>query len=72
MGVVVCITPWNYPGMMAVWKAVPALAAGNTIVIKPASVTPLTTIEFAKLLVKAGVPKGEVSVVKGHGSTVGD
>ncbi|HUI23571.1 MAG TPA: aminobutyraldehyde dehydrogenase [Nitrososphaerales archaeon] len=72
VGVVVCITPWNYPWMMAVWKAVPALAAGNTIVIKPASVTPLTTIEFAKLMEKAGVPKGAVSVVTGPGATVGE
>ena len=72
IGVVACITPWNYPWMMAVWKAVPALAAGNTIVIKPASVTPLTTLEFARLMEKAGVPKGAVNVVTGPGATVGE
>jgi betaine-aldehyde dehydrogenase len=58
--------------MMAVWKAVPALAAGNTIVIKPASVTPLTTLEFARIMEKAGVPKGAVNVVTGPGATVGE
>ena len=72
VGVVCCITPWNYPWLMAVWKAVPALAAGNAVVIKPASVTPLTTLEFAKLMEKAGVPKGAVSVVTGPGATVGE
>lgn len=72
VGVVACITPWNYPWMMAVWKAIPALAAGNTIVIKPASVTPLTTLEFAGVMEKAGVPKGAVSVVTGPGGTVGE
>ena len=72
VGVVCCITPWNYPWMMAVWKAVPALAAGNTIVIKPASITPLTTLEFARLMEKAGVPKGAVNVVTGPGTTVGE
>ena len=72
VGVVACITPWNYPWMMAVWKAVPALAAGNSIIIKPASVTPLTTLEFGKLMEKAGVPKGAVSVVTGPGSTLGE
>jgi betaine-aldehyde dehydrogenase len=72
VGVVVCITPWNYPWMMAVWKAIPALAAGNSIIIKPASVTPLTTIEFAGIMEKAGVPKGAVNVVTGPGSIVGE
>jgi betaine-aldehyde dehydrogenase len=72
VGVVVCITPWNYPWMMAVWKAVPALAAGNTVVVKPASVTPLTTLEFGRIMEKAGVPKGAVNVVTGPGSTVGE
>jgi betaine-aldehyde dehydrogenase len=58
--------------MMAVWKAIPALAAGNSVIIKPASVTPLTTLEFAKLMDKAGVPKGTVSVITGPGATVGE
>ena len=56
VGVVACITPWNYPWMMAVWKAMPAIAAGNTVVVKPASLTPLTTLDIAKLMIKAGLP----------------
>jgi len=72
VGVVVSITPWNYPFMMLAWKAVPPLAAGNTVVIKPASVTPLSTIEFAKLAEKAGFPKGVVNVVTGPGATMGE
>jgi len=72
VGVVACITPWNYPWMMVVWKAIPAIAAGNTVVVKPASVTPLTTLEFAKLIEKAGVPKGVFNVVTGPGASVGE
>ncbi len=72
VGVVVSITPWNYPFLMLAWKAVPALAAGNTVVIKPASVTPLTTLEFARLAEKAGFPKGVVNVVTGPGATLGE
>jgi betaine-aldehyde dehydrogenase len=72
VGVVVTITPWNYPFMMLAWKAVPALAAGNTVVIKPASVTPLTTLEFARLTEKAGFPKAAVNVVTGPGATLGE
>jgi betaine-aldehyde dehydrogenase len=72
VGVVATITPWNYPFMMLAWKAVPALAVGNTVIIKPASVTPLTTIEFAKLTEKAGFPKGVVNVVTGPGATLGE
>ena len=72
VGVVVCITPWNYPWMMAVWKAIPALAAGNSVIIKPASVTPLTTIEFGGIIEKAGVPKGAIGVVTGPGGTLGE
>jgi len=72
VGVVACITPWNYPWMMAVWKAMPAIAAGNAVVIKPASVTPLTTIEFAKIMYKAGLPKGVANVVTGKGSETGE
>lgn len=72
VGVVVTITPWNYPFMMLAWKAVPALAAGNTVIIKPASVTPLTTLEFGKLTEKAGFPKGVVNVVTGPGATLGE
>ena len=72
IGVVVTVTPWNYPFMMLAWKAVPPLVAGNTVVIKPASVTPLTTIEFGKLAEKAGFPKGVVNVVTGPGATLGE
>lgn len=72
VGVVATITPWNYPFMMLAWKAVPPLAAGNTIVIKPASVTPLTTLEFGKLTEKAGFPKGAVNIVTGPGATLGE
>ena len=71
-GVVVTVTPWNYPFMMLAWKAVPALAVGNTVVIKPASVTPLTTLEFARLAEKAGFPKGVVNVVTGPGAIIGE
>ncbi len=72
VGVVACIIPWNYPWMIAVWKAIPAIAAGNTVIIKPASVTPLTTLEFAETIGKAGVPKGVVNVVTGPGAEVGE
>jgi betaine-aldehyde dehydrogenase len=72
VGVVAAITPWNYPFLMLAWKAVPPLAVGNTVVIKPASVTPLTTLEFAKLTEKAGIPKGVVNVITGPGGTMGE
>lgn len=72
IGVVGAITPWNYPWMMAIWKAAPALAAGNTVVLKPASVTPLTTLELGRLLERAGVPKGTVNILAGPGSVVGE
>jgi betaine-aldehyde dehydrogenase len=71
IGVVGAIVPWNYPLYIAVWKIAPALAAGNTIVIKPASYTPLTLLEFAKLASKAGVPPGVLNVVTGPGEVVG-
>ncbi|MEM3851910.1 MAG: aminobutyraldehyde dehydrogenase [Methanomassiliicoccales archaeon] len=71
VGVIGQITPWNYPWMMAIWKAGPALATGNTIVLKPASVTPLTTIMFARLCEKAGIPKGVVNVITGPGEIIG-
>jgi betaine-aldehyde dehydrogenase len=72
VGVVVTVTPWNYPFLMLTWKAVPALAVGNTVVIKPASVTPLTSLEFGRLAEKAGMPKGVVNVVTGPGATLGE
>ena len=71
-GVIACITPWNYPLMMAVWKVIPALAVGNSVVVKPATVTPLTTLALAKMAEKAGVPKGTLSVITGPGGVVGE
>ncbi len=72
VGVVGAITPWNYPFMMACWKIGPALAAGNTMVLKPASYTPLTTLEIAACAEKIGFPKGVLNVVTGTGKEVGE
>ena len=72
IGVVAAITPWNYPFQMAIWKIGPALAAGNTVVLKPATPTPLTTIELARLALAAGLPPGALNVVTGPGAVVGD
>jgi betaine-aldehyde dehydrogenase len=70
IGVVGQITPWNYPLMMAVWKIGPALAAGNTIVLKPAETTPLTTLKLAEYAAEV-LPAGVLNVVTGHGDPVG-
>jgi betaine-aldehyde dehydrogenase len=70
VGVVGQITPWNYPLMMAIWKIGPALAAGCTVVLKPAPTTPLTTLLLAELLAEAGIPAGVVNIVTG-GNDVG-
>ncbi len=70
IGVVASIAPWNYPLMMAAWKLSPALAAGNTVVIKPSEQTPLTTLKLAQLLAEI-FPPGVVSVVCGRGKSVG-
>jgi betaine-aldehyde dehydrogenase len=70
VGVVGQITPWNYPLMMAIWKIGPALAAGNTIVLKPAETTPLTTLLLAELCAEF-LPKGVFNVVGGHGDPAG-
>jgi betaine-aldehyde dehydrogenase len=72
IGVVACITPWNYPLIVAVWRAIPALAVGNTVVIKPATYTPLTTLELAAILNDVGIPKGVFNVITGPGSEVGE
>ena len=72
VGVVGAITPWNYPIMMAGWRAISALAAGNTVVIKPASYTPLTTLMLADLIKQIGFPRGVFNVVTGPGKTVGE
>ena len=71
VGVCVLITPWNYPLLQVSWKLAPALAAGNTVVIKPSEVTPLTTIRLVELAQEAGVPRGVVNLVTGSGRTVG-
>lgn len=71
IGVVGLITPWNFPLTIACWKMAPALAAGNTVVLKPAELTPCTSVRFAELALEAGFPEGVVNVVVGPGSTVG-
>jgi betaine-aldehyde dehydrogenase len=71
LGVVGLITPWNFPLAIACWKMAPALAAGNTVVLKPAELTPLTALRFASLALEAGLPEGVVNVVVGPGRTCG-
>jgi len=71
VGVVGLITPWNFPLTIASWKLAPALAAGNTVVLKPAELTPLTALRFAELALAAGIPEGVVNVVVGPGRTCG-
>jgi len=71
VGVVGAITPWNFPLLQAMWKIAPALALGNTVVLKPASITPLTCLLFADLLREAGLPPGAFNVVPGPGALVG-
>jgi len=71
LGVVGLIVPWNFPLTIASWKMAPALAAGNTIVLKPAELTPLTALEFERIALEAGIPEGVVNVVVGPGSEVG-
>ena len=71
LGVVGQITPWNFPLNIASWKVGPALATGNTIVIKPAELTPLTTIRLGELALEAGIPEGVLNVLVGKGSVVG-
>src|ERR671913_1129361 len=68
LGVVGLIVPWNFPLTIASWKMAPALAAGNTLVLKPAELTPLTALRFAELALEAGLPEGAVNVVVGQGS----
>jgi betaine-aldehyde dehydrogenase len=65
------ITPWNYPLLQASWKIAPALAAGNTVVIKPSEITPMTTIKLVELLAEAGAPAGVVNLVLGAGAEAG-
>jgi acyl-CoA reductase-like NAD-dependent aldehyde dehydrogenase len=71
LGVVGLITPWNFPLNIASWKLGPALACGNTVVLKPAELTPLSALRLAELALEAGIPEGVVNVVAGKGSVVG-
>ena len=71
LGVVGLIVPWNFPLVIASWKVAPALAAGNTIVLKPAELTPLTALELERIALDAGLPEGVLNVVAGPGSVVG-
>ncbi|MFL5895740.1 MAG: aldehyde dehydrogenase family protein [Thermoleophilaceae bacterium] len=71
LGVVGLIVPWNFPLTIASWKVAPALAAGNTVVLKPAELTPLTALELEKIALEAGLPEGVVNVVAGPGSVCG-
>jgi gamma-glutamyl-gamma-aminobutyraldehyde dehydrogenase len=72
VGVVGAVIPWNYPAQMAAWKLGPALATGNTVVIKPASMTSLSLLRMAELGAEAGIPDGVLNVVTGPGDTVGE
>jgi len=71
LGVVGLIVPWNFPLTIGSWKMAPALAAGNTLVLKPAELTPLTALEFARIAREAGIPEGVVNVVVGSGREAG-
>jgi acyl-CoA reductase-like NAD-dependent aldehyde dehydrogenase len=71
LGVVAAIVPWNFPLLLAVWKVAPALAAGNTVILKPASQTPLTALALGDLAMKVGFPAGVLNVITGPGSTAG-
>src|SRR5205085_12143445 len=64
-------TPWNFPLTIAAWKLGPALAAGNTVVLKPAELTPLTALEFERIALAAEIPEGVINVVAGPGRTCG-
>ncbi|MCX5694253.1 MAG: aldehyde dehydrogenase family protein [Candidatus Omnitrophica bacterium] len=71
MGVVALIVPWNYPLLIACWKLASALAAGNTIILKPSSLTPLTVLELAKIIHTTGLPAGVFNVINGSGAKIG-
>lgn len=72
IGVCGLVTPWNYPLMMLSWKMAACLAAGNTVVMKPAQASPLTALKFAELSARAGIPPGVINIVCGFGSNVGN
>lgn len=72
IGVCGLVTPWNYPLMMLSWKMAVCLAAGNTVVMKPAQTSPLTALKFAELTIRAGFPPGVVNIVPGNGTETGN
>src|SRR6202521_1662242 len=72
LGVVACVTPWNFPVAIPVWKIAPALVAGNTVVFKPASLTPATAVRIVEIFEQAGIPPGVLNLVLGSGSDAGD
>ena len=72
LGVVACISPWNYPLHILTWKIAPALAVGNCVIAKPSEVTPMTAYLFSKVCIKAGLPKGVLSILHGSGSGIGE
>ncbi|MGI8654693.1 MAG: aldehyde dehydrogenase family protein [Pyrinomonadaceae bacterium] len=72
IGVVACITPWNFPVAIPIWKIAPALVAGNTVVFKPATLTPATAVRLVEIFEEAGIPKGVLNLIIGNGSEAGD
>src|SRR5258705_2161927 len=72
LGVVACVTPWNFPVAIPAWKIAPALVAGNTVVFKPATLTPATGVRIVELFAEAGIPPGVLNLVLGSGSDAGD
>src|SRR5690349_7678445 len=72
LGACASITPWNFPMAIPSWKIIPALVCGNTVVFKPATLTPLSALNFVQILEEAGIPKGVVNLVTGGGSEIGD
>ena len=72
LGVVACVTPWNFPVAIPVWKIAPALVAGNTVVFKPATLTPATAVRIVEIFEQAGIPAGVLNLVLGSGSDAGD
>src|SRR5205814_4198298 len=72
MGVVACIVPWNFPFPIACWKAAPALAAGNCVVLKPATLSPLTALALGEIAYSAGLPAGVLQVLPGSGGAIGE
>ena len=71
LGVIGAVVPWNYPLDMAMWKCAPALATGNSVILKPAEQSPLSALRFAELAVEAGLPEGVLNVITGYGETAG-